>query len=194
MSNLRERIDALRGTESLTDFCKRVGVSRGTVYAAMKREEEKGDHSLDHKTAKLLVAGTKHSVAWILGAEDATGAGREYPVPAFPVQRVGDAKPRAYSGGGGSDPTDEDAMRWRALCELRDDGEDMTAAVEALETAEFDRSQKAPTWGDYYHVAKRHLKDGRAAGNLEISAGSGGAGSGDLVIGAGSPKRRAKRP
>jgi hypothetical protein len=122
----------------------------------MSREKKTGKHTLDSATAERLVAGTKYTLAWIVGDPAVAIIDGGVPTSAMLVR---DSQQGAPYG----TPHDEDGMRWRALCELKEeDGEkELARAIEILATAEFDRKKKPPTWGDFYHLAKRRLREGR---------------------------------
>lgn len=149
MSTLRERIDILRGSKTVEEFCELVGVSRGTVYDAFRREREEGigKHNMRRDTAERLVAGSKYSVAWINGDEESGE-----------VLKVSDQPPKVYVSASGRDL--EAAKMWLALVELVEaDGIDLKKAYETLNSGDFDRREGDPTSFDVYQLAKRRLRE-----------------------------------
>lgn len=139
MSPLEARIRGALGDESMTAFVKRIKISRGTLYAAFKREAQTGESALDKTTAERIAAGLERPISWVYSGE--TMDERQ--------QRPPSAKE--------ADPVTEDAMRWRALCELHEIDEDVFDSFQVLSTIQFDRSKRAPTWGDFFSIARRRL-------------------------------------
>jgi len=174
VTTLRQRVDELRGKESLTDFAARVGIERATLYAAFKREELTGLHTIDQLTAKLIADKCQRSVAWVLGElpvlaivqpaerDAARAAGEDQSMPPH-LSKVMPALAHEL------DPTTQDAMRWRALAEMQNDGADVAEAFRVLGTIEFHREVRAVSWGDFYAAAKRALKsEGRDATGADL--------------------------
>jgi hypothetical protein len=176
VSTLKERIDLLRGKESLVAFAERVGIVRQTLYVAFDREKNEGEHRIDYSTAKLIADATGRTVSWVNGEEpdplvaiqtaerDAMrAAGEDKSALAHASSNVMPALAHEL------DPTTQDAMRWRALAELQNDGADVAEAFQILGAVEFHREVRAVSWGDYYASAKRALKNaGRKAGDSEL--------------------------
>lgn len=163
MSTLKERLKQLRGKESLAAFAERVGIARQTLYIAFDREQKEGDHRIDHSTAKLIAEATGRPVSWILGEPEPLAlvqtaerdamraAGEDKSMPPH-LKNVMPALAHEL------DPSTQDAMRWRALAELQNDGANVTEAFQVLGKVEFHRDVRAVSWGDYYAAAKRALK------------------------------------
>jgi hypothetical protein len=51
---------------TITAIAEKARVSRGTLQAAFKREEDEGSHRIDQTTAEKLARATGKSVSWII--------------------------------------------------------------------------------------------------------------------------------
>lgn len=152
--SLEDRIREIRGRESLVDFVQRAGLNRSTLYEAFKREREKGDHNIDHDTAKRIAEAGGRSIQWVLTGED-TGT------PARTIEREPEPPPTLELPDSGGDIDRERA--YAAWMLNTEDGIDLAVAAEAVRGIAFHRERQV-TWVDLYFAAKRALRSERRPG------------------------------
>lgn len=122
------------------------------IVADMVRLTEEGRPGFANPSqlARTLGVSQPSARAWIVGRAQ----------PSFEIakrfsEKTGIEYPELFGG------DDEAAKKWLALSELvRGDSFDALEAFTAVDSAQFDRSGKKPTWGDYYATAKRALRGG----------------------------------
>lgn len=121
------------------------------IVKDMLRLQEEGREGFENPSQLARTLGVKQpsARAWIVGRAQ----------PSYEIAKRFSAKSGiVYPELTGGD--EEAGKKWTALAELiHGDHFDAREAFTAVESAEFDRTGKTPTWGDYYQNAKRALRE-----------------------------------